>query len=484
MKKEKVKGVRNRSIKIPVAEVLEGGTKSEFYADLRSALDLSRRAANKTMQVCFSSDTDLQVQGAMPKLKVYSEVSKQFYGEFKNSTTALSAITNRVESKYREKRYEISKGRSSVPSYRSFPWPLKHNRSDKDIKVHAEGESIICEMKILQKKYKVKLAGAGRHRRQIHGIRSVIEQADRVIGVKKHRGKALDVNVGFGDSQIFLDKKHRAMLALAVRLPQEKTSETSGVFSVSTGRQSLFICSREGDRTPFSITGDQIFNWIKERDRKQQRLRVDNKSGAKRGRNHKKMQAISDKWRSRLDSFTHESTSQIIQHAIRRKSECVLLDMTVKAFMPSFPYFDFATKLKYKAEDAGLRFLEQTQTVKEPNADKPHVYFAYGEVTGRVKIGFTKKSFAERKEEGKALRSEPLVLLAVCNQPATKVAKKEAHFHAYFNEHWIKEKDIGKEWFHGEPVIQWLRDVQWLGNAGNLSQIAQCIDIGDYELPE
>ena len=34
-----------------------------------------------------------------------------------------------------------------------------------------------------------------------------------------------------------------------------------------------------------------------------------------------------------------------------------------------------------------------------------------------------------------------------------------------------------KEWFFAEPIIAWLREVNWLGNAGNLSEIMQVLDV-------
>ena len=52
-----------------------------------------------------------------------------------------------------------------------------------------------------------------------------------------------------------------------------------------------------------------------------------------------------------------------------------------------------------------------------------------------------------------------------------------------FKEHRLTKQFGSKtEWFSAEPVLAWLREVEWLGNAGNLSQIAQVLDVSDDTL--
>jgi len=145
--------------------------------------------------------------------------------------------------------------------------------------------------------------------------------------------------------------------------------------------------------------------------------------------------------------------------------------MTIKSFLPKFPYFELATKIRYKCEDAGIEFVDATQAVSQPDIDKPHVYFKYAPATGRVKIGLTGRKDGGR-HKGDTDSSEELTILAVDNQPKTKLLQREKHYHSLFAEHRIKG-----EWFTGEPIIHWLRDAGWFGNAGNLSQIAQVLPL-------
>lgn len=225
------------------------------------------------------------------------------------------------------------------------------------------------------------------------------------------------------------------------------------------------------------INGDIARQWEAEHNKKQQRLRQDRKTGAKRRRVRESMNALSAKAQRRKSTLIHEAAARVVQFAKRRRLAKVEYDGTIKSFVRSFPWFELAEKIKYKCEDAGIAFVDVTQTVAEPDAQKPHIYFALGTITGRVKIGKTTRAFSDRKNDDKSFRSEPIVLLAVDNQPKTKLTKKEKHWHAVFAEHRVKDEDTGDEWFHGEPVIDWLREAEWIGNAGNLSQIAQFLDV-------
>jgi hypothetical protein len=160
-----------------------------------------------------------------------------------------------------------------------------------------------------------------------------------------------------------------------------------------------------------------------------------------------------------------------VSHAKRRNVECLQLDLTIKSFVPQFQWFELATMIKYKCEDAGIEFRNATQQVVEPDVLKPHVYFKFSASTSRVKIGRTSRNDGGR-HGAETDAPEELVILAVDNQPSTKLVQREKHFHSQFA-NW-REKG---EWFQAGPVVQWLRDVGWLGNAGNISQIAQVLDV-------
>ena len=451
-----------RTIKIPVAEIVDGGTKSEFYADLRTTLDLSRRSANLVMSECVRIDTGLMVGGKAPSPKgappksLYHSINTHFPG----ACAVAATISRDVWRKYHDARWEISIGKRSVPQFRSWPWPLL-----KTSKFVVNAEAATVRLKLLRanptddsrfREYVVRLSTNGGHQRQLNGLR---------------RAEAIR------DSKIFIDRKHKAIVDIACRFPAVTERAKGGTLTVSTMRDNLFVASRPSDKVPFVITGQIAHKWQLERKRRQQQLRQDSKSGKRRALRKQKALAA-DKYRRRISTFIHESTMQIVKHAQRRGVASVQLDMTVKSFMPSFPYFEFGEKLAYKCADAGLQFTNATQVVVNPDVEKPHVYFKYSPATHRVKIGQTGRKKGERHASATDSADRDLVILAVDNQPKTKLRKRETHFHAQFAAHRVCDGLTlsAGEWFDAEPILYWLREVQWLGNAGNVSQLKQVLD--------
>lgn len=450
--------MRNRTIAIKIAEVLEGGTKEKFYADLRNSLDLARRAANKSSSLCFAADRDLMKGGKCPKLYTYPMVSNEFPG-----VAVVAAIVCRsVESKYKQERWQVANGRKSICNYRSFPWPLLCNKSRNMLNVEDNGEFLTARIKLLGGWWAIRLAGGSNYRDQIKGIRIAIGS-----------GK-------LGDSKIWIDRKHKAIIGVSVSLPETETKGHAGTLNVSTGRDTLILATKTRNDRPFAITGDEVKQWVAERDRRYYRLSQDRKSGKKRSQIKAAQRRIGDKWKSRMDTYIHQVTARIVEHAKRRKVAVLKFDGTIKSFLPKFPWFELATKLAYKCEDAGIEFVNATQSVAEPSTDKPHIYFKYAPSTGRVKIGKT-----SRKDGGRhgteTDSSEVLTILAVDNQPKTKLTQREKHFHAMFAAHRITKDGKRCEWFDGGPIIHWLREAQWFGNAGNHSQIAQVLPIDEFQ---
>lgn len=443
-----------KTVTVPVAEIVEGGTKTEFYADLRQSLDLARKAANKAVTLCLAADSELMIGGKCPKLYTYPDVA----GEFPGVASLCSSITRAVERKYRQERWHVASGRKSVCHYRSMPWPLLSNKSVTTVKIEQVDGACIARMKLLRQWWSVRLAGGSRHARQIAGLKNAIR---------------------VGDSKVWIDRKHRAILGLSVEVASTEPRVANGTLNVSTSRECLLVATKQQSDTPFVITGDEVRQWVARRNRMYQRLRQDRKSGAKRSAVATKLKQCGDKWKRRMDSYLHQVSAQVVEHAKRRRVAELTLDATIKSFVPQFPYFELAVRIKYKCELAGIGFKEITQSVSAPDVTRPHVYFKLSPSTGRVKIGQTARTDGGR-HGAETDAPEDLVILAVDNQPKSKLIAREKHYHAMFASSRVNRESGSKsEWFEGEYVIQWLRDVQWLGNAGNLSQILQVLPLHD-----
>ncbi len=441
-----------RTISIPVAEVIEGGTKSEFYASLRKSLDATVRMANIAATECIKQD-DLTAEKA-EKLYTYPAISK-IAGS--GSTHAAAAVARSTEAEYKQDRWQIIRGLRSLRTYRSQPWPLLHNKSSNLLKIEDAGEFLTARLKLIDKEWTVRLAGGSNYRDQIRTLR-----------------KAVTDN-SYGDSKIWIDGKHKATLGIACRIPPRESTNLSGKMIVSSNREHLLIATLERSDTPFVINADECKQWMSEANAKHQRLRQDRKSDANRRKIGQQMTAISNKRNARMKTLCHEVSARIINHAIRKRVATVELDLTIKSYAKVFPWFDLAAKIKYKAESAGIVVVDSTQTVINPSVDQPHVYFKYSPSTNRIKIGRTGRSDGGR-HGAETDSPEELVILAVDNQAKTKLVSKEKHYHAMFQEHRMNKGGKRDEWFAAPPVLAWLREVGWLGNAGNLSQIVQVLD--------
>lgn len=442
----------NRTICIPVAEVITGGTKSEFYAALRVSLEASRAIANLSATECLRQDVAATTDKCS-KLYTYPIVSCQLPG----MSCVTANICRAVEKMYFRDRWQVRRGLRASRSYRSFPWPLLANKSTTMLRLRDAGEWLETDMRMSDGKWwTVRLAGGSAHRDQIRGLRAAIK------------------TTGIGDSRIWTDRKHKAILGICVdRVPSTAIVTKSGVMEVASTIDHLLVCSLDREDTGFVLNGDEAKVWQAESNCRQQRLRQDRKADIDRRLCREKMNNLSNKMARRMKNHVHVISAQVVAYAVRRKVASVRLNLTVKSYIESYKWHALATAIKYKCEDAGVECIDATQTITEPDVNKPHVYFKYAPLTGRVKIGLTAKDDGSR-HGSETDSSEELVILAIDPQPKTKLRKQERHYHAMFAIHRIS---ADREWFTGLPVIEWLRAVGWLGNAGNLSQISQVLDV-------
>ena len=286
------------------------------------------------------------------------------------------------------------------------------------------GEYLTAEIKLLGGYWTVRLAGGSNYREMTEGIRVALKfqgEGYRTPKLMKDgtqcekKGQKQWNCAGIGDSKIWVNKKGVAVIGVSVKLPSVER-KLSGTLEVCTGRDTLILATKAQNERPFAITGDEVKKWISERGRRYYRLSQDRKSGKKREQIKAAQRRIGDKWRCRIDTYIHEITARIVEHAVRRKVKTIRFDGTIKSFAKVFPWFDLKTKLAYKCEDAGIEFVDATQTVSQPEVNKPHVYFAYSPVRKQVKIGKTTKEDLKRLKQGHTWCPDA-IYLAIDNQP-------------------------------------------------------------------
>lgn len=437
-----------RTICVPIAECLSH-SKSEFYRALRESLDASRTVANVAASECLRQDDFKQEK--LGKIYTYPAVKDMY----QNASFMLSSVCRAVEASYRQDRWDVVRGRKSTRSYRSQPWPMLNNKSCSTFRVEDCGEFIALEIKLLDGKYRVRLAGGSSHRDQIAGIKN-----------------AMALNT-IKDSKVWVDRKHRAIIGFCVELPIAKRDKQAGTVRVASGVDYLVGMMFERSAIPYVINADDVIFWKAESVRRNQRFRQSRKQGVDRRNLLEQSNAFAAKMSSRLKTKIHQVSSDIVKKAVREGVECLVLDLTIKSFCKSFPWFDLASAIKYKCEMHGIAFSSATLAVTDPSIENPHVYFKYAPATHRVKIGQTQ---TKKRHGSETDSSEELCILAVDNQPKSKLLAKEKFYHAMFA-HCRVNNANNTEWFNADPVLEFLRQADWLGNAGNLSQIAQYLDV-------
>lgn len=439
-----------RTICIPVAEAVSC-SKSEFYAALRKSLDACVKVANVSASHCLKQD-DL-TQDKPPKIYTYPMCSSIVPG----MSFVAASVCRAVESTYKQDRWQVRNGKRSARTYRSMPWPMLSNKSQRTFVIEDCGEWLEARIKLFGGDFTVRLAGGSNYRDQVKGIRSGLE-----------RGQ-------IKDSKIWIDRKHKAILGIAIDFPVV-TKERSGVVSVSSTADSIAVMTSARCHHPFVINCDDVQRWKAESTRRNQQWRQARKQGVNKRRLREESNAFACAMNRRLQSKTHEAAAQLVAKADRMNAERIELDLTIKSAVAAFPWYEFATKIKYKAAKLGIEVLEKTQSIAEPAIDSPHVYFAYDPHSHRVKIGKTKGG--KGRLESYHTSNPDWVVLAIDNQPQAKLSAREKHHHGVFDAYRVVSRNkIGNEVFEADPVIAWLRAVGWLGNAGNLSQIAQVLDV-------
>ena len=449
-------------MKVPIAEVMAGGTKSEFYAELRKTLNLCVRATNRAVTEYAKLDRRLwESTGKPAKMPKDTPIYKLINGMFPPLCSHIAASLSRAAGKkYRDERYRLFANRVSLPICRSCPYPLLPSQGKQHLNVSQDNDgNVLIRLKLIGTDYyTLRLRGGSNYARQIRTIKDAIE---------------------IGDSKIWIHRKSGvATIGLACKM-EAKPIVGTGVLRVATDRDNFIVATKAKSDIPFTITGDQVHKWAAEARRKQERLRQDSKSGQRR-KLRKVKQDASEKYDQRIKSFIRESVAHLVKHAKRRRVAGIAYDDTIRSYFRNFQWHELATHLENKCEEIGLTF-EHTAKEILPALDwEPHVYFAAavidGKATGKVKIGYTSRTKSKRRRELEGMGGQELIMLATDRLPQAKLRAREKELHAKFSK--VKMNNgVGREWFELEPIVEWLREIDCLGNSGNRSQVMQILDI-------
>jgi transposase len=455
-----------RTIKVPVAEIIEGGTKNDFYTDLREILHQCRSAYNLSLSLCCKKDLVNSLSTIIKDKKVPKTSKTYNYEDIKHLFPGASQVAASIDrmaiTKYRQQRWGILRGTTSLPIQRSCPLPILHNKSSKTFSLEVdEQNNILLHITLLNhNKYTLKLRGGSNYKRQLDCLRFVIETEK------------------YGDSKIWINKKNVATVGITCTVPVKQNKLPSKKASVTLNKDNFVSVVRPQDNIPFNITGDQVKKWQSERKRKQERFNQDRKSGSTRKYMTKIQNRVSEKYRNRLKTFINQTTMQIVKHLIRNKITIVEYNDVIKSYFGrDFPYYEFGRMLEDKCILNGIEFVKCIPDVIPAEEDEPHVYFMISIINnkpdGRIKIGKTTQG-KKRKRNLETAGGHNLVLLATDKQTKSKLTAREKHYHALFEKDRLEGQ---KEWFKSKNIIKYLRETGMFGNTGNQAEISQYINV-------
>lgn len=459
-------GIPIRTLRVPVAEVVGPGSKAGFYSDLRKSVDVSTAAANYCMSRLFATDTHgVKFRASSednlpppPKLNLYQEIA----GQFPLACNAAASMTRELAAKYNRMRWDIILGKVALPSFRRFPFMLPAS----GLQLEDTGEALQLSLQLIGGRWLVVPRQGSNYRWAISLLR-----------------KCLDPESGceLRGSEIALQRKSGvdiATLFLAVAIPP-RDRDLRGVLNVSSTRDCLLAISLPHQNKPWQVTGDYLIQKKEEAKRRRKRIWRDCKAGMSRKIAEDRSNRLSRKMANVTRNECHKAASLVIRKALRSKCKGIRLDTTIRSYYREFPWHELETLIAQKARREGLEFCKVDLPLKAPEIEGcPLVYFAMeladdGRPTGFCKIGKS-TNWLQREKQLTAGVSLQFVLLAADCRAKSSLSKREKYWHALFQDHRLESKE---ETFRLNPVLNYLREVDCLGNAGNLSQISQHIDV-------
>lgn len=327
----------------------------DLRAMLRESFDASRQAANWVLRQIAASDPGIDPQtkklGKLPQVRpdgesLYKGVAARWPDI---DTRTASCIVQAATAKYRAARFDMHRGKVSLPTIRNMP-----------IMVHvdtwsiAEGEcgGLVLEFALGRKnRARVRLSGGVNYRRQLVDVRRLIS------------GEAMR-----GQLDLIEDGSH-VLAKLVGHYPI--VARTGGwAAALHTGGDAFVTLYNDERRTIYRWNADHVRRRIAAQDEQMQRLREDLKAEKRIGRDRDgilaRMEKLRDDHAHFMHTFCHEVTAQIIGHLARKRCGLLMVVAQDQSYMPHFPWHKFRTMLADKANRAGIEIASGDAATESP----------------------------------------------------------------------------------------------------------------------
>lgn len=338
-----------RAIVVPIASaVSEGQATQDDWRQLRDALHeawtRSTEATNWALRRLLTNDVQRDPGEAkcpkMPAIYLYGE------RDWSGWSQSAAAVLRATEAKYRSCRYEVVwTGSRQLPSMR-FPQPYPvHNAAWRLTEGPDGGVSFGCLLPT--GRIAVRLKGGHRYRRQLAGLRHLIEHPEL-------RGEASIYKRG-----------NDIVVKLVGWFPRDKQRDATGTMYVLTDKESFLVGLNARDERLWIIHGDRAREWSRRYYAGLQRWRDDQKYEMRHPKRQQRktaedQQKRTRKFRNRINTFVDESAAQIVNHAKRRRLAKIVYNDSETGYYRDFPWYRLRDAIQTRCHQAGIEFEHST----------------------------------------------------------------------------------------------------------------------------
>lgn len=329
-----------RAIVLPIAGPVDG-TWDDLRADLHACWSDATRLANWATLELARADivrtAEMTRLPQMPRVYLYPGARKLVPDMDSGSVVAL---LQQVESRYRSARYDVVwRSARALPTYKyPAPYPIHNQRWS----VAFDEQNVpYVTVPLAGRKWTLRLRRKNRGR-QLAAIR-------RLVDGEAHQGELALYQRG---SDVL------CKLVLWLPRPAQTNQPKVGTLYIHTAENS-FLVYRVDDEEPRHLHADDIRRVCAMHRRRLERISNDTNAEKRRSRSERRginqrRNLWAQKYRARMDSWTHEITALLANYAARRGVERVVYSDGARAYLPDAPYHRIRELLRWKLDERGI----------------------------------------------------------------------------------------------------------------------------------
>lgn len=361
-----------RGVSIPI-QTIDGHEWKDFAAAIHAAWKETTRLSNYIASRLYVEDMQAapvdNETGKLPKMPVVYLYPETASIAPSLSGTSRSAICQQVDQCYRSDRFSIrARNNRSLRNYR-YPQPLPVTKQAWSLEWREDGRKLPTpqiSLRLAGQRWPIVLRNDAGSRRAIQLLQrddcipAAIAVEARRIGT--HKGLPT-VNIRDAGGQ---NQRHYVSVRIALWVPREKYRSQSGTLYVRTDKESLLVALNAKDERLWVCHADHIRRWVRERDRRKDRLSDDRKAEQRPVASFQsRSTAEVVKFRKRMSTACHEIAEQAVRYAARRRMERIEYDDSDTGFVDHFPWYELKDKIKQKCERQSIAFLPVTARKQE-----------------------------------------------------------------------------------------------------------------------